>query len=74
MIHELWLENEDEQTFCLSGTAGDSVRKLLSSNAKLIWTCDAESYFDAMTQYYTYMNWGEYKSETPDEDKVLYLK
>lgn len=73
MLHELWLESDDEQTFCLSGPSGDSVRKTLSPKANLVWTCEADSYFDAMTQYYQYMNWGEYKTDFP-EDKKPYEK
>lgn len=71
MIHELWVENDDEQTFCQAGIAGNSARNLLGKDAKLVWTCEAESYFDAMSQYYSYMNWGPYKSDYP-EDKILY--
>lgn len=71
MLHELWVE-EDGQTFCLAGPLGDSARKLLGKEAKLVWTVEAESSFEAMTKYYEYMDWGEYRSEWPDLDKRSY--
>ena len=58
--HELWEENEGQElTFCLAGRHGDDARKLLSPDAKLIWTVEAESHFEAMTAYYKFMAWGE---------------
>ncbi|PCH65356.1 MAG: hypothetical protein COC04_02165 [Gammaproteobacteria bacterium] len=72
MKHELWVESEDEQTFCMSGKQGESARKLLEPNAKLVWTCEASSHFEAMTKYYVYMDWGEYKSDYPEEDGKTY--
>ena len=72
MKHELWTEGEKSQTFCLSGPRGDSARGLLGSGAKLAWTCEAASYFEAMTKYYEYMGWGEYKSGFPEQDKKTY--
>ena len=36
MKHELWVESNYEQTFCLSGPQGDEVRALLGTEAKLI--------------------------------------
>lgn len=72
MIHELWLESEGVQTFCLAGPKGDSARKLLEPNSSLIWTCEAESHFEAMTKYYEYMNWGKYQSSFPEEDNMSY--
>jgi hypothetical protein len=73
MKHELWIEDDDdEQTFCLSGEHGASARKLLSPNAKVVWTCEASSNFEAMCKYYEYMGWGEYKTDYPEEDKKTY--
>lgn len=72
MKHELWIEDEDGQTFCLAGPHGYSARRLLEPGAKLVWTCEASSYFEAMTKYYEYMGWGEYKSDYPEEDKKAY--
>ena len=72
MKHDLWKENEYEQTFCLSGPDGDQARALLSKSAKLIWTCEASSYFEAMQKYYKFMDWGEYKTDYPEHDKKTY--
>lgn len=72
MKHEFWIESEGEQTFCMSGEKGEGARNLLEPNAKLAWTCEASSHFEAMTKYYEYMNWGEYKSDYPEEDKKTY--
>ena len=74
MKHELWIENEDEQAFCLSGPRGDGARNLLETGAKLIWTCEASSNFEAMTKYYEYMGWGEYTTDFPEHDKKTYAE
>lgn len=71
MKHELWKEDEGRQTFCFAGSMGNSARSLMDSNAQLIWTVEAGSHFEAMTKYYEFMNWGEYKTEF-DQDKMPY--
>ena len=62
--HELWIDirgdDYSEYTFCLVGPRGESAREQISPNAKLIWTVEASSHFEAMTKYYAFMNWGEY--------------
>ena len=72
MKHELWIENENRQTFCLTGSHGDSARSLLDPGAKLIWACEASSHFEAMTKYYEYMRWGDYKSDCTEQAKKTY--
>ena len=57
MKHELWKHTNGE-TFCLAGPHGDAARKLLNPQAKLIWTTDAPSHFEAMTAYYKFRDWG----------------
>ena len=74
MKHELWIENVGCQTFCLSVPHGNGARSLLDPSAKLVWTCEASSYFEAMTKYYQFMQWGEYKSDFPNEDKKTYFE
>ena len=65
--HELWRdkggEEYSEQTFCLAGPHGDGARRLLSPEARLIWTVEAGSHFEAMTAYYSFMGWGEYTTD-----------
>jgi hypothetical protein len=62
--HELWEDNGGaEYTFCLTGPKGDGARKLLKPDAKLIWSVEAGSHFEAMTAYYKFMGWGEYTTE-----------
>ena len=60
MKHELWMESEQEQTFCLAGPQGEAARALLSPSAKLVWTVEATSHFEAMTLYHQHMNWGPF--------------
>jgi hypothetical protein len=60
--HELW-EEDGLNTFCLAGPRGDDARKIVGSTAKLIWTVDAATHFEAMTEYYKFMGWGEYKTD-----------
>lgn len=65
MLHELWddPESEGRYTFCLSGQRGDEARSLLSSSAKLVWTVEAASHFEAMTAYYKHHGWGVYTTD-----------
>ncbi len=62
-LHELWIESDQEQTFCLAGSKGDRARALLSPGAKLVWTVEAGSHFEVMTKYYEHMGWGVYKTD-----------
>lgn len=72
MKHELWMDEEGLGTFCLAGQQGSDARALLEPSSKLVWTCEADSHFDAMTKYYEYMGWGEYTTDYPDHDKKTY--
>ncbi len=58
--HELWQDEEGLDTFFLGGKRGEEARKQLSSDAKLIWTVEAGSHFEAMTAYYKFRSWGEF--------------
>ncbi len=62
--HELW-EDKDSggYTLCLAGPRGEDARKTLGHKAKLIWTVEAGSHFEAMTAYYRFMEWGEYTTD-----------
>lgn len=67
MKHELWKDIGGEEysyyTFCLVRPQGDGARKLLSPQAELIWTVEANSHFEVMTAYYKFMGWGEYTTD-----------
>jgi hypothetical protein len=65
MRHELWDDPADEgrYTFCLRGPLGDDARSKLSPAARLIWTVDASSHFEAMTLYYEHQGWGVYTTD-----------
>jgi hypothetical protein len=64
LLHEVWEDTEaDGQSLsgcCLAGPDGDAFRKLLSSNAHMIYGFEAGSHFEAMTTYYRLMGWGVY--------------
>ena len=72
MKHELWLEPDGEQTFCLAGPHCDGARALLHPDAKLVWEVEAVSHFEAMSKYYDHMDWGRYQSDFPEQDKISY--
>lgn len=48
MKHELWTNEAGLDLFCLAGPLGDSARKLLDLDYRLVWTCDADSHLEAM--------------------------
>lgn len=63
LVHELWIESDQEKTFCLAGPMGDAARRMMLPGARLAWTVEAASHFDAMTKYYAHMDWGVYTTE-----------
>lgn len=65
MLHELWDDPsaDGQYTFCLSGPRGDAARATLSPGARLSWSVEADSHFQAMTLYYEHMGWGHYESD-----------
>lgn len=72
MNHELWLEPDGCQTFCLAGPQGEGARNLLEPGSILTWQVEASSYFEAMSKYYSYMGWGDYTTDFPEQDKTSY--
>lgn len=61
--HELWRETDGLHSFVLTGPMGDEARALMGPEARLVWTVEAGSHFEAMTQYYEHMGWGTYTTE-----------
>jgi len=72
MKHELWVDPEGLDTFCLAGADGNAARSLLPNGSRLEWTVDAGSSFEAMTLYYEYRGYGIYTTDFPDVDKRPY--
>ena len=72
MLHELWVDEEGLDTFCLAGPMGDEARAMLTAPARLVWTVEARSHTDAMTKYYAYRGRGQYVSSYPEWDDVTY--
>jgi hypothetical protein len=72
MIHELWVDPEGLDTFCLSGKHGDDTRSLLPVGSRLEWIVDADNHFEAMSAYYAYRGYGIYTSDYPEIDKQPY--
>ena len=71
MLHELSVHSEG-QDFCLAGPRGDEQRALMPPDARLVWTVEATSHFEAMTLYYEHMDWGEYTTDLPEYDRRTY--
>lgn len=71
-LHEVWADEEDLTTVCLANQTGDKCRSLLEPGSKLIYTFYASNHYEAMTIYYQFMNWGEYKTEF-EIDKQPYI-
>ena len=63
LLHELWIDADELEMFCLAGSMGDKARASLQSGARLVWTIEAGSHFEAMTKYYEHTSRGVYKSE-----------
>lgn len=66
LIHELWVYVEDGMElclFCLAGPRGSEARETLPPDAKLVWTVEAGSHYEAMTRYYERQGRGKYTTE-----------
>jgi hypothetical protein len=50
-----------------------SARGLLSPRARLVWTVEAASHFEAVTLYYEYQGWGTYTTDQ-EWDRVTYAE
>ena len=62
--HEVWVGNDGLPGCCLAGPAGDGARRLFSEDgAKLIWTFEAGSHFEAMTKYHAHMGYEPYTTD-----------
>jgi hypothetical protein len=72
MLHELWVDPEGLDLFCLAGPLGEGARSSLPHGSILEWTVEATSHFDAMTRYYRYREYGEYTTDFPELDKSPY--
>lgn len=72
MKHELWIDSDGLDTFCFAGPSGDGARSLMGGGARLEWTVEARSHFEAMTLYYAYRGWGTYITDFPEQDKKEY--
>lgn len=74
MLHELWVDADGLETFCLAGPMGDEARSLMKQPGTLVWRVEAKSHFEAMTLYYAHMGWGEYTTDHPDIDTQTYTE
>jgi len=67
MLHELWMDDTGREIFCYAGPDGDEIRSYLGNKAKLVWTVDAGSHYEAMTKYYEYRGRGRYVTKFEDD-------
>ena len=74
MLHELWLDAEGRETLCFAGPRGDAARAALAQPARIIWTVEASSHLEVMTQYYAYKGWPPYRSDYPEIDAQSYAE
>jgi len=58
----------------LAGPHGDAARALMPPDARLVWTVEASSHFEAMTLYYAHMGWGVYTTDFPEVDRQTYIE
>lgn len=72
MRHELWIDAEGLDMFVLAGPQGADARRALTQPARLVWTVEAASHFEAMTAYYRFRGRGEYTTAHPEWDCTSY--
>lgn len=69
--HEVWQDETGLSELCFSGPKGDGQRKLMERGKKIVYEFYAASYFEAMNEYYRFMDWGEWET-CYEEDKKPY--
>ena len=77
MKFELW-RSEDESSYTYLPRDKNyenqiRIHKKITPDIKLIWSCDAKTYFEAMQAYYDYLGCGTYKPE-PEWEDIIYEK
>lgn len=72
MLHEVWIDSTGLPQACFAGPWGDAQRALMEPGTRLIWTFEAQNYFEAMTLYWEYMGWGTYTSDFEELDRRPY--
>jgi hypothetical protein len=63
--HEVWKDAQGVG-MCLAGPQGDSFRRVLEPDARLLHAFEAGSWYEAMTIYNRLMDFGPYKADGPD--------
>ncbi|HEX2606482.1 MAG TPA: hypothetical protein VHK91_03845 [Flavisolibacter sp.] len=72
VLHEIWRDPEGLPCLIRAGVEGEGTRKrLIEEGSRLVHTFYASSHFEAMTYYYAYVGYGEYKAEY-EYDKLPY--
>jgi hypothetical protein len=72
VLHELWVDADGLDTYCLAGPMGDAARALMAQPATLVWTVEASCHLDAMQRYYAYRGWPAYTTDFPEIDRQTY--
>ena len=61
--HELWVDEDGLDMFCLAGPEGNRARSTLTKHATLELRIEAESHFEAMTKYYEHRGYGVFTTK-----------
>jgi hypothetical protein len=65
--HEVWICGDGNPGCCLAGLAGDGARQLFAEDgaARLVWTFEAGSHYEAMNKYHAYLGREPYTTHQP---------
>lgn len=61
--HDIWKNKEGLTALLFSADLGKGGRMALEEDYEIIHSFYADSHFDAMTEYYEFMDWGQYQTE-----------
>jgi hypothetical protein len=63
--HEVWVTGDGHPACCLAGPQGDEARKVFAEDgpAKLVWTFEAGSHYEAMTKYNRFLGREPYTTD-----------
>ncbi len=56
--YELW---QDDASLSFFSQSDESMRRLLSPSARLVWTCNAHSWQEAQALKHEHLGWAPYK-------------
>jgi hypothetical protein len=67
LVHEIWRTPDGAELCCIAGPSGDGARESLEQGAQLLHVFEANSHFEAMSIYNTFLEREPYTTSEPSD-------